>query len=323
MAEFQKAPCENMFRAITNALLLTKACDCTGKVAFACTRHGCFVLNSLAELFKGEQQKNIDYALLQAIKTTHIEPEQGLFLIYDIICTWIVYLYDQIGHLLPVGIIIDQAIDLFHVHGHKDICFFHFATTFVPGAAVVASQILESLWSSLNVISSLVQTASLAHREEVLDDHATDSNYKNMLGITDILCNRYTDAIIMVGLADSYFLEFSGDIAQATLNEWEDEIQSVEAMQLADIKRIDTYGAWLPTSLTDDTGEEHGTDTSPDINSGTAAEMWLQLAKLIEENQIEIQDKVRRLGSVPRDQDQQIVMQLHQALIMMLAELKI
>ncbi|PPQ87718.1 hypothetical protein CVT25_010767 [Psilocybe cyanescens] len=85
---------------------------------------------------------------------------------------------------------------------------------------------------------------------------------------------------------------------------------------------MDIYGARLPTSSTDDTGEEHGTDTGPDINSGTAAEMWLRLALLIEEKQIEIQDKVRRLGSAPRDQDQQIVMQLRQALTMMLAELK-
>ncbi|PPQ88235.1 hypothetical protein CVT25_005285 [Psilocybe cyanescens] len=96
-----------------------------------------------------------------------------------------------------------------------------------------------------------------------------------MLRITDVLCNRYTNAIIMVGWADSYFLEFSGDIAQVTLNEWEDEIQSVEAMRLADIKRMDIYCAWLPTSLTDDTREAHGTNTGPDINSGTAAEMWL------------------------------------------------
>ncbi|PPQ88237.1 LOW QUALITY PROTEIN: hypothetical protein CVT25_005288 [Psilocybe cyanescens] len=57
MAEFQKAPCDNTFRAITNALLLTKACDYTGKVVFACAWHGCFAPNSLANLFKGEQQK--------------------------------------------------------------------------------------------------------------------------------------------------------------------------------------------------------------------------------------------------------------------------
>ncbi|PPQ94118.1 hypothetical protein CVT25_010256 [Psilocybe cyanescens] len=74
--------------------------------------------------------------------------------------------------------------------------------------------------------------------------------------------------------------------------------------------------ALLSTKACDRTGN------GPDINSGTAAEMWLRLALLIEEKQIEIQDKVCRLGSAPWDQDQQIVMQLRQALTMMLAELK-
>ncbi|PPQ93026.1 hypothetical protein CVT25_006239 [Psilocybe cyanescens] len=253
MAESQKAPCENMFRAITNALLLTKACDHTEKVAFACTWHGCFAPNSLADLFKGKQQKNIDYALLQAIKTTHVEPEQGLFLICDI------------------------AIDLFHVHGHKDICFFHFATTFVPSAAVVAGQILESLWSSLNVISSLVQTASLTHREEI----PTKKKYSElqMFFATDILMQ----------------LLWWEDIAQVTLNEWEDEIQSAEAMKGTRHRYQSQYQFWY---------------SSQDV-------------ALISKANKRKADKVCQFSSAPQDQNPQIVMQLHQALTMMLAELKI
>ncbi|PPQ94148.1 hypothetical protein CVT25_008016 [Psilocybe cyanescens] len=300
-----KAPCENTFKAITNALLATEACDRTGKVAFACAQHG-------------EQQKNIDYALLQAIKSTHVEPEQGLLLIYDIVCAWIVHVFDRIGHLLPAGLIIDKAIDLFHVHGHKDICFFRFASTFIPGAAIVAGQILESLWLNLNAISTLVRTASLAHQEEVLDNHATDSNYKKMLGMTKVLSTKYMDAIVMVGQTDAYFLEMSGDIAQATLNEWEDKIQSVEAMRLADIQRMDIYSAHVPDTMTDNTADIVGTEDG----TNNAVRAWLRFALLIEEKQIDVQNKVHRLGSVPREQDQQVVKQLREVLTSMIAELK-
>ncbi|GLB34333.1 hypothetical protein LshimejAT787_0112170 [Lyophyllum shimeji] len=42
-----KAPCDNQFRVIEQAMLLSKACDVTGIVAIACARHGCFAPNSL------------------------------------------------------------------------------------------------------------------------------------------------------------------------------------------------------------------------------------------------------------------------------------
>jgi Kyakuja-Dileera-Zisupton transposase len=179
----KKAPCENQFRAIELAMRLSKGCDINGIVAIACARHGCFAPNSVANLPAGEQQKNTDWGFLQAILTTNIDTRQGLLFIYDIVCQYIIYLMTRIGHLLPAGLIVDAAIGLFHVHGHKDQCFFRYATTFIPGAAVVAGEILESLWSTLNSVTPAMRTATLAHRAEIMDDHMTDSNHKKMLAM--------------------------------------------------------------------------------------------------------------------------------------------
>jgi len=77
----QKAPCKNMFRAIMNMLLASKVCDVTGKVSMACARHGCYCPGSLVDLYHGKQQKNVDFALLEAIKNVH--PKQGVLLIYS------------------------------------------------------------------------------------------------------------------------------------------------------------------------------------------------------------------------------------------------
>jgi hypothetical protein len=135
------------------SMLLSKACDITGIVSIACARHGCFAPNSVANLERGEQQKNVDWALLQALKTTNIDEQQGLLFIYDIACQYSIHLQERIGHRLPQNLSIDSAIGLFHVHGHKDSCFFRYATSFIPGAAVVAGEILESLWSTLNTVT--------------------------------------------------------------------------------------------------------------------------------------------------------------------------
>lgn len=179
----QKAPCETNFRAIENALLFSKACDVSGIVAIACARHGCFAPNSIVDLFRGEQQKNVDWSLLEAIRTTNVDPDQGLMFIYDIICQYWIYLQNRIGHLLPTDLEIDRAIGLFHVHAHKSECFYRFASSFIPGAGIVAGEILESLWSKLNLITTATRTATLAHRAEVIDDHASDSNHKKALGL--------------------------------------------------------------------------------------------------------------------------------------------
>ena len=85
--------------------------------------------------------------------------------------------------MLPEGLTLDCAIGLFHVHGHKEQCFFHYATTFIPGAAITVGEILEMLWSLLNAITPTVRTSTLAHWAKMIDDHATDSNHKKMLNI--------------------------------------------------------------------------------------------------------------------------------------------
>lgn len=164
-------------------MVFSKVCDITGIVAIACARHGCFAPNSIVDLFRGEQQKNVDWALLESLRTTNVKPEQGVMLIYDIACQYSIHLRERIGHLLPTGLDIDQAIGLFHVHAHKEKCFFRYASSFILGSGIVAGEILESLWSSLNTITPSAWTATLAHRAELIDDHAADSNHKKTLGI--------------------------------------------------------------------------------------------------------------------------------------------
>ena len=81
------------------------------------------------------------------------------------------HFHDHIGPEIPFKLQVEAAIGLFHVHAHKDKCFFRYATSFIPGASVIAAEILESLWSSLNSISPTARTATLAHWAEMLDDH--------------------------------------------------------------------------------------------------------------------------------------------------------
>jgi hypothetical protein len=275
---FQKAPCENQFRAIMNSLLASKACDITGVVGIACARHGCYAPNSLVDLFKGEQQKNVDFAFLNAIRLTNVAPEQGTLLAYDIACQYYVHFHDRIGHHIPSGLQVEAAIGLFHVHAHKDECFFRYATSFIPGAGVVAGEILESLWSSLNSISPTARTATLAHRAEMLDDHATDSNHKKLLGIVSTLCKRHRTAIDMVESAQLYYNNLTAQATPMAVAKWKAEIEAAEASRYADLAAMDIYAAKL--------NEEQMARSATAIVPGAGAlDRWMALALVVEDKQ--------------------------------------
>jgi hypothetical protein len=76
---------------------------------------------------------------------------------------------------------IDRAIGLFHVHGHKAECLYRFASSFIPGAGIVAGEIIKSLWATLNTITPATRKATLAHWAEIIDDHTGDSNFKKTI----------------------------------------------------------------------------------------------------------------------------------------------
>jgi hypothetical protein len=222
-------------------MLASKACDRTGVVAIACAWHGCYTPNALVDLFQGEQQKNIDFTFLQALKTTRVDPQQGVMLIYDIICQYIIHILECIGAHLLAGLTIDRAIGPFHVHGHKDECFFRYAPTLIPGSGIVAGEILRSLWLSLNSISPTVRTATLPHWAEMLDDHATDSNHKKMLSITATLCSKYQEALEISTQLGKHHMELTATFGQQAVGRWEDEVASAESLRLGDVKVMDMY----------------------------------------------------------------------------------
>ncbi|KAF8220297.1 hypothetical protein L208DRAFT_1127104, partial [Tricholoma matsutake] len=173
------------------------------------------------------------------------DPQQGVMLIYDIVCQYIIHLQEHIGSHLLAGLTIDQAIGLLHVHGHKDECFFHYAPSFIPGSGIVAGEILESLWASLNSISPTVRTATLPHWAEMLDDHATDSNDKKMLGMTVTLCSKSQEALENSTQLGQYHGELTAAFSQLAIKQWEDEVRAAKSLRLTDIRVMDMYATHI------------------------------------------------------------------------------
>jgi len=229
------------------------------------------------DLFRGEQQKNVDWSLLESIRTTSIDPGQGMMLFYDIACQYFVYLMDRIGHLLLIGLEINRAIGLFHVHAHKEDCLYRFSSSFIPGTGVVAGKILESLWSRLNPITTASRTATLAHRAEMIDDHAADSNHKKALGIGLVLCDRFRQSKDMVQKTSVYYNQLSATIPASFKNKWEKDIKSAEGRRLQDPAAMDIIGTQNIEVVPGQAPEQ--------VARSRVGSQWLIFALAIEERQ--------------------------------------
>ena len=132
----------------------------------------------------------MDYAFTNAIN--FILQTTIVLLIYDIVCQFIKNFrkrVDQVPEYLniPENLQIKKAIGLFHVHGHVNQCFARYAPTFIRGAGMLVGEIIETLWSPLNHTASSARSMSWYHRQEYLDAHMGDSNWKKLTSIGETL----------------------------------------------------------------------------------------------------------------------------------------
>ena len=129
----------------------------------------------------------MDYAFANSLNTLG-----GILLcllLYDISCQYSVWLKKRFGEApslaLPEALVLVFGIGAMHVHGHKSECYARYAPTYIEGAGEVSGEGIESLWSTVNHVFPSTRTMTFAHRQEVIDDHILDSNWKKMVKLSE------------------------------------------------------------------------------------------------------------------------------------------
>ena len=87
------------------------------------------------------------------------------------------------GLFLPDDLQVVPAVGKFHLSAHRASCFSRFSLMFLKGAGHIDGEVLETLWASFNKISPSARSMTLAHHQELYDDHMRDSNWKKLVGI--------------------------------------------------------------------------------------------------------------------------------------------
>ncbi|KAH9915823.1 uncharacterized protein B0H18DRAFT_959133 [Fomitopsis serialis] len=164
----------------------------TGIGATSCARHGCFVPHSVVNFQKGERQMNMDYSLSNALGYQ----SKGLthvYLCYDIICQYHVYLDKR-------GLVLYKCIGLFHVHGHQAVCEH-------PDDVDV-------------------------HRQETLDRHMNDWNWKKMITMVASLRRKIkANRPLLAEMKQDLSAKESGLNAE-TLQSWKRELNIAQRRRL-------------------------------------------------------------------------------------------
>ncbi|KAG0699572.1 hypothetical protein DFH29DRAFT_877228 [Suillus ampliporus] len=118
----QRSECNN-HRAVNQANASQHKLEVTGIGGCTCTRHGCFVPNSMVDFQKGERQMNMDYALCNAL-SHNMDGLHRALTFYDINCQYNKHLQqwvDESLHLsIPPGMDIIPGIGLFLSQKYKE-----------------------------------------------------------------------------------------------------------------------------------------------------------------------------------------------------------
>lgn len=126
----------------------------------------------------------MDYLLSNALNY-NMEGIRRALLFYDINCAYMKNLKRRMNASKFLSLSSDlevvPGIGVWHVHGHRPECFPRYAPLFLDGAGWVDGEIIETLWSILNIVSPSARSMSAPHRQEMLDFQMNDSNFQKMI----------------------------------------------------------------------------------------------------------------------------------------------
>ncbi|KAI6138394.1 hypothetical protein BKA82DRAFT_4366513 [Pisolithus tinctorius] len=227
----EKSTCNN-HRAISQANAARGKLHATGIGATACARHGCFYPHCVVDFQKGERQLNMDYSLANALGY-NMEGIKQVVCFYDINCSYMTNLRKRVGRSelidIPSSLRIIPGIGIWHVHGHKKECYAWYAPLFIKGAGWVDGEIIETLWSVLNVASTSACGMTSPHRQELLDFQMNDSNFMKMIWIADSLSRKLKAARAAAPLARQAYIKLDEALTAEQQDSW--RMQEIRALQ--------------------------------------------------------------------------------------------
>ncbi|KAG1834003.1 hypothetical protein DFJ58DRAFT_918032 [Suillus subalutaceus] len=229
-----------------------------------------------------DRQMNMDYALCEAARH-NMEGITRAVTFYDINCQYNKHFRVRVDRsrfleMVPELTII-PGIGLWHIHGHQDSCYVRYASNFIEGIGRIDGEIMETLWSRLNLISPAARGMSSPHRKECLDYQMNDSNFCKMIRMKRTLCRKYKQAKNGIAESEKAFDILNEAAPGDSKTEWLASERIAQSSRINNPAAMDVY--------------EINIKKAPARRSVAT---WISMGLAIEEAQIALLIEVRRIG---------------------------
>ncbi|KAI6113860.1 hypothetical protein EDD16DRAFT_1521058 [Pisolithus croceorrhizus] len=269
----EKSACNN-HKVISQASASHRKLNSTGVGATACMWHGCFYPHSVVDFQKGERQLNMDYSLCNAL-SYNMNGIQNVICFYDINCTYMKNLQKQVDKTMFLEISpslrIMAGIGMWHVHRHKKECYVRYSPLFIKGSGWVNGEIIETLWSTLNIVSASTRGMTSLHHQELLDFQMNDSNFMKMIWMISSLSWKVKAAEAAVSLARESFERLNQAVLSSQQKNWQREEEAALNEHICNPSVMDIFEIQLTKAPTVHGVELHLLQTSTS-NDRVAAE---------------------------------------------------
>ncbi|KAI6027874.1 hypothetical protein BKA83DRAFT_4123754 [Pisolithus microcarpus] len=198
------------------------------------------------------RQLNMDYSLAHAL-SYNMTGINNVLCFYDINCAYMKNLQRRVDssdflHIQP-AMKITAGIGMWHVHGHKKECYARYSLLFIKGSGWVDGEIIETLWSTLNVVSASTRGMTSPHRQELLDFQMNDSNFMKMIRMADSLSRKLKTARASVVLAREAFDRFNKAITPIQRTNWRKQEESALLRRIHDPSVMDVFEIQLKKGI--------------------------------------------------------------------------
>ncbi|KAI6112665.1 hypothetical protein F5141DRAFT_1063058 [Pisolithus sp. B1] len=275
----EKSACNN-HKAISQTSASHGKLNSMGVGATACAWHGCFYPHSVVDF----QMK---------VTPTDRRVDNTKFL--------------EIAPSLRIVV----GIRMWHVHGHKKECYARYFPLFIRGSGWVDGEIIETLWSTLNIVSTSTCGMTSPHHQELLDFQMNDSNFMKMIHMISSLLQKLKVAQAVVTLAREAFERLNEAVPSSKQENWwrqeeaalKDHVHDPSVMDIFEIQLTKVHGVEL-----------HLLQTSTASGMHHGATSWLTCGLVIKE--VEVTLSINRVAAEQKTfiMDGRIYLQMDTAL---------
>ncbi|KZV60085.1 hypothetical protein PENSPDRAFT_541778, partial [Peniophora sp. CONT] len=180
-------PCHQHKAAAATGSKTDPSKDIRGILSVCCARHGSILRGATVNIDSSEKYAQADYALNRTMRLNMSDNVSNRFVLgYDIVCQYLIHLllrFQHFDHLEWPHFIHERTgiVGVWHIFAHVPECFGRFASLYGWGIGIIDGEILETLWSLLNLITESCRNMSLANREETISFFIADMNFKKLI----------------------------------------------------------------------------------------------------------------------------------------------